>query len=1039
MNSFLRQPRHAYLILILSSLIGSLMYAPTLLYAKAFVTADAQLARQPVRPATSPKIQKAQPAAALDNPTVTIVVNIVGATPPDDWQLSGPTDFTLASTGGTQVFTDLTPDTDYTFSETGKTGYTTTVACDNNTTGTTSVLVHVLDGDNVTCTFTNTAQPATLNVVNTVVGMPPTSDWQLVGPSGAFTMTATGGTQNFTALAAGNSYPLAETPKSGYTTAVACDNGASGVSSVTITPLAGQTVNCTVTNTALPGTIKIINRVNGVLPGTPWQFTGTPGAFKLYGAVDSQKFTLDAGAYAFAETTKSGYTTAVTCDNGTTGTNSVTVKLRPGKDVVCTFLNTAQPGTLTVINTVVGVAPATNWTFNGSFTPFTIQANGGAQSFTINAGNYTLSEITKNGYTVAVSCNNGVTGSDSVTLAIGLGQNLSCTFTNTAQPGQLTVVANVVGAAPTTPWDLNGPTGGFSLAATGGSQSFSVNAGAYTLATTAKDGYTTAALCDNGATGGNSVIVNLNAGDKVTCTFTSSAQPGSITVIQTVDGAAPGSDWQLTGPNGSFSLPATGGTKTIAATSGNNTLVETEQLGYTTHVTCDNGASGSNSVVVNVQPGQNVTCTFAATTQPANLTLIQKVTGMAPTSPWQLNGPNGPFTLAAAGGTQSFALPAGNYALAETPKTGYATTVTCSNGTTGGVLASLSLKPGDAVTCTFTATAQPGTLTIVKLLDGVAPDSDWQFSGPNGAFTLPAVGGTQNFTPTAGAYTVSETAKPGYVTHVTCSNNVNGANSVTVNLKPGENVTCTFADTDRPATLTVKVAVVGAAPATDWNFAGPAGPFTLAAGGAAKAFSLPAGDYTVAETLKNGYSVAAVCSNGVSGVDQLSVKLKPGEQLNCVFTNSAVTVHPAIELKAVVSTTANDCAATSSLTVVPNTPVYYCLNIKNVGDVPLTQFILVNTQDGGNVEGQEGNQTTLTLPFTLAPGQTINVTNESLAGLQVTTRISPIVASQDVTTNMLVVGTNVQMGATVTGQATTTVSVKAKLSSGLVYLPLASK
>ncbi|MFN8494003.1 MAG: hypothetical protein U0350_40775 [Caldilineaceae bacterium] len=979
--------------------------------------------------------------APLANPSITIVVAVVGLSPTTDWQLTGPNgDFSLLTTGGTQVFDNLTPDADYTFSQTSKAGYTTAVTCDNGTTGAESVTLHVVDGDNVTCTFTNTAQPATINVVNTVMGLPPSSDWLFTGPSGAFTTTATGGSQSFLELAAGSNYSFIETPKSGYTVAVVCDNGANGSDSVSITPLAGQTVNCTFTNTAQPGTIKIVNKVSGLLPGTPWLFTGTAGTFRLYGAIDSQKFLdLAAGNYTFAVTTKSGYTTAVACDNGTVGTNSVTVRLKPGKDVICTFLNTAQPSTLTIINSVNGVAPATNWEFNGPNAPFTLQANGGAQSFTVNAGNYVISEIAKLGYTVTASCNNGTTGADSVTLAIGLGQNVTCTFTNTAQPGQLTVVATVVGAAPATAWDFNGPAGAFTLAATGGSQSFSVNAGAYSLSATAKEGYTTAAICDNGASGGNSVLVNLNAGEQVTCTFTSSAQPGSLTVIQSVDGVAPDSAWQFSGPSGNFSLPATGGTTNIAATSGSNTLVETVKPGYATHVTCDNGASGGNSVVVNVQPGQKVACTFAATTQPANLTLVQNVTGMAPTGAWQFNGPNGPFTLAAAGGTQTFALPAGSYAIAETAKSGYTVAVACSNGVTGSTLAALSLKPGDNVTCTFTATAQPGTLTVVKLVDGVAPDTDWQFSGPKGAFTLPALGGTQNFTITADSYTVNETAKPGYVTHATCSNNVNGANSVTISLKPGENVTCTFTDTDRPATLTVKVVVVGAAATNAWAFAGPTGPFTVTASGGTRDISLPAGSYALAETLQNGYSIAALCSNGASGANQLNVTLKPGEHVNCVFTNTAVTVHPAIELKAVVSTVANNCTAGSTLTVIPNTPVYYCLVIKNVGDVALTQFILVNSQEGGNVEGQEGNQATLTLAVALAPGQEIKVTNEYLAALKVTTRISPIIASQDVTTNLLVVGTNVSMGATVTGSATTTVSVKATSSNSMIYLPLVRK
>jgi len=960
----------------------------------------------------------AQPSA------IQIVTSVEGVTPGSAWQFTGPNGaFELPAAGGSVDFTSLTAGNSYTFAESTQNGYAVAVTCDNGNVGTNSITVTPQPGQTVICTFANLAQPGTIRIINNVVGMPPTSDWSFSGPNGAFTLAAAGGTQDFAGLAAGSSYTFTQVVKSDYTLEVLCDSGATGTNSVTVHLQVAQTAICTFTNRAKPGTIKIVSAVIGVQPLTSWKFTGTAGAFNLVGAGDSEKITLDAGSYIIAQTIKPGYTVVATCDNGTNGTHSVTINLRPDREIVCTFTNTAQLATITVINSVVGAPPATNWSFNGPNAPFTMQPNGGVQSFSVAAGSYLITETAQNGYTVSVACTNGVSGSAAVTLNLSLGDNVTCTFTNIAKPATLTIVNTVIGDAPASAWNFSGPSGGFTLAATGGSLSFTANAGSYTLSATTKTGYITAATCTNGVNGDNTVVVNLKAGDIVTCTFTSSAQPGSITVVQTVDGIAPADAWQFSGPQGPFTLPATGGTTTFAAGAGTNTLIVTAKNGYVVHTTCNNGANGSNSVGITVLPGANVTCTFVATTQPANLIVVKQITGGTPDSAWQFTGPNGGFTLAAAGGTQSFILPAGTYALAETLKSGYTSAVTCNNGASGSNLVTVSLQPGNTVTCTFTATAQAGTLTIVKLIDGTTPDSDWQFSGLNEPFTLPAVGGTQHFTLNAGNYTITETGKPGYVPHVVCSNNASGSDSVSITLPPGQNITCTFTDTDQPGTLTVIGKVVGTTPYDAWQIAGPTGLFTLAAAGETKSFSLPAGTYTLAETVKNGYSVAVACTNSAKGNNQVTVVLKPGEGVTCTFTNTLVTIHPAIEIRQTVGTVANTCATTLHLIVAPNTPVYYCTTIKNTGDVTLTQLTLLNSQTGNGVAGQGPPETPFSLPNALAAGQTVQVTDEFLAALQIKGSIGPLPIIKDTHSKVVVVAINPQMGANVAGTATTTVYV----------------
>lgn len=94
------------------------------------------------------------------------------------------------------------------------------------------------------------------------------------------------------------------------------------------------------------------------------------------------------------------------------------------------------------------------------------------------------------------------------------------------------------------------------------------------------------------------------------------AQPATLTIIKQVVGAAPGADWQFNGttPLGAFTLPAAGGNKVFTdLAAGSYQVTETAVGGYTTTVACTNGASGSNSVNVNLIEGANVTCTFINT------------------------------------------------------------------------------------------------------------------------------------------------------------------------------------------------------------------------------------------------------------------------------------------------------------------------------------------------------------------------------------------------------------------------------------------
>jgi hypothetical protein len=115
-------------------------------------------------------------------------------------------------------------------------------------------------------------------------------------------------------------------------------------------------------------------------------------------------------------------TTAITTEIGDTGSTQVTVVGPAGP----------TDASLTITKTVVGPAPAANWSFIGPSGAFTLPASGGSRSFTgLAAGAYTLSETVSSDYSAAVVCSNGSSGANSVTVNLGAGASVGCTFTNT--------------------------------------------------------------------------------------------------------------------------------------------------------------------------------------------------------------------------------------------------------------------------------------------------------------------------------------------------------------------------------------------------------------------------------------------------------------------------------------------------------------------------------------------------------------------------------------------------------------------------------
>lgn len=236
-----------------------------------------------------------------------------------------------------------------------------------------------------------------------------------------------------------------------------------------------------------------------------------------------------------------------------------------------------------------------------------------------------------------------------------------------------------------------------------------------------------------------------------------------------------------------------------------------------------------------------------------------------------------------------------------------------STGDVGTRTATIDIAPAEDVTCTF-VNRKRGSITIVK--DAQPNDAqDFAYSGGLGAFSLDDDGNPlndlsntttfSNLVP--GSYPVTETAAAGWdLTNLTCDDGDGGTTTstttrtATIDLDPGQDITCTFVNSKRGSIVIIKDAVPN--DAQDFHYA--------TTGTDLHAFDLDddsdgtlsntttfsdvtAGTYTVTEDAISGWDLTnLVCidptgdSTTSLGTRKATIDLSYGETVTCTYTNT---------------------------------------------------------------------------------------------------------------------------------------------------------
>ena len=600
----------------------------------------------------------------------------------------------------------------------------------------------------------------------------------------------------------------------------------------------------------------------------------------------------DDNVFAFADNVPTGAGTFDLDGNATTNTET---------------FESVVPGTYFVTETV----PATGWDLTdiacttSGFTTFTYTGNGGTDTADFEPGDTTAN----------------------ITLA-GADDSVSCTFTNTER-GTINIVkdsdpddAQAFDFTDNVP----GSAGTFTLIDDGiadSTETFTnVLPDTYTVTETpVPAGWDlTDITCDDnnssGVTATGVATINVEPGETVTCTYTNTKRGNIIVEKQTL----PDGDTATFGFTGAVTATLADGESStpVEVLPGEHAVTETVTKGWDlTDITCDDanstGVVATGVATFNVEPGETVTCTYTNTKDA--FIIVDKVTDPAgDTAEFDFNaswdeGDSPDFSLTdTAEPNNSGDLDPGTYSVAELAEDGWdLTSTTCVSSIDDAETAdNIELDPGETVTCTFTNTKR-GTINIVQDAnpnDAQAFDFTDNIPGSAGSFSLVDDGVADNIETfdnvLPDAYTVTETGPtPAFdLTGLSCvDSDTGGTNSsgvtatgiATINVDPGETVTCTYTNTKRGNIIVEKQTLPDGDAAT-FAFGG-AVTATLADGETSTPVEVLPGVHTVTETVTDGWDLTGIAcddanSTGVTTTGIATFNVEPGETVTCTYTNT---------------------------------------------------------------------------------------------------------------------------------------------------------
>ena len=262
-------------------------------------------------------------------------------------------------------------------------------------------------------------------------------------------------------------------------------------------------------------------------------------------------------------------------------------------------------GRIAVTQTTTPVGSSQQFDFSADFSPagFSLGDGGHHDSGVLEAGVYALSVVSLDGWTTTGACSDG---SPIEAISLGPNETVICAFTSVRET-RLIINHVIEPSNGTLLFDFSlSPGETFQMG--GGSRTFVVGPGAYSLAAVVPQGWQQEATCDNGDAPN---ALTLEAGEQVTCTFTH-RQPGRIIVTKQTDPPNTPGVFQFTASYGNFSLSHGQSHDSGPLPAGTTYSVsEAPQPGWAIlSAICTGDDDGTNPAAIVLDPGEVVSCVF---------------------------------------------------------------------------------------------------------------------------------------------------------------------------------------------------------------------------------------------------------------------------------------------------------------------------------------------------------------------------------------------------------------------------------------------
>ncbi|HAP77648.1 MAG TPA: hypothetical protein DCR14_16405 [Acidimicrobiaceae bacterium] len=749
---------------------------------------------------------------------------------------SNPDPSVVSGTGNSTdsiTWTNLVPGTLYTLTETAVDGWTQTLDCGivGDDTSDATVTFVAAPGQTISCEAVNVADEVTIKVDKTAVGGDGTFEFALTPADATLpnvtTVGGSGTTGSIGGLLAGNTYNVTEVDPGASWIAggLSCTVVAAG--SVTSVPVAlpytaepGDAITCAVTNVKKGRIVVVKNTLGG--DGTfdyqgSWIGGGDFSITTTSGAGMAQFDDVLPGIYTVTELPASGFDiNTLVCVDGSSdaspGSSPIAptrvvngvIEVDPGETVTCTYGNARRGNIVIIKDAVPNLATDFGFTAEG-LVPASFSLDDDADGTLSNSqlfSDLTASVATDTDYVVSedpianwqltsIECSNDESDINlagrTATIHVEPGTTTTCTFTNEADPAEVTVSKTVSGVAEGYAW------GPFEFTLSGGAatgtnpQTISgtgpgagdsnaswtglVPGTEYTITETVVDNWSQALACvgvtDTDGVVDNSVTFVAEPGQSIVCSASNDADPADVTVDKTVSGVADGYEWEF-----DFSITPTEGVtgdspQSISGTgpgAGDNTaswsdllpgteytITETVVDNWSQVLSCvgvtDTDGVVDNSVTFVAEPGQSIVCSASNDADPADVTVDKTVSGVADGYEWEFDfsitpteGVTGdsPQTISGTGpgagdNTASWSdlLPGETYTITETDVANWTEMLECIGVVDQDAAANtvtFTAEPGQSIVCSATNTAAPATVEVDKTVIGVADTFEWEFT-----------------------------------------------------------------------------------------------------------------------------------------------------------------------------------------------------------------------------------------------------------------------------------------------------------------------